>query len=86
MWHQVLQQFSASWPVQEGGQRSPVAEEFLVSNHDLSLIQVGHIVQHLKDLSLWYFHPNHQKWWVTMSKAAFVFRPAHVLGARLGAA
>lgn len=82
----VLGQFSASWPVQEGDQRSPVAEEFLVSNHGLRLVQVGHTVQILKDLGLWCFHPNYQKWWVIMSKAAFFFKPAPVLGARLGAA
>lgn len=75
MCYQVLQHFSASWPVREGGQRSPVVEEFLVSNHGLSLVQVGHIVQILKDLGLWYFHPNYQKWLVIMSKAAFSFKP-----------
>lgn len=82
----IIGQFSASWPVQEGGQRSPVAEEFLVSDHGFSLVQVGHIVQILKDLGLWCFHPNYQKWWVIMSKAAFSSKPARVLEVRLGAA
>lgn len=86
MWCQVLGQFSASWLVQEGGQRSPVAEEFLVSDHGLSLVQVGHIVQILKDLDLWCFHPNYQKWWAIMSKAAFSVKSACILEARLGAA
>lgn len=60
---QVLQHFSASWPVREGGQRSPVVEEFLVSNHGLSLVQVGHTVQILKDLDLWYFRPTIESGW-----------------------